>query len=182
MNKENNLVWIDLEMTGLNSEVDVILEIATIITDINLNVLEQGPDLVIHQPDEILESMHEWSKEQHGKTGLTKSVQTSTTTLEQAEQKTFAIIKKYCDPQTAMFAGNTVWQDRIFLKKYMPNIVHYMHYKLIDVSSVQQLVQGWYSKNKQAEFKKAETHRALDDINESIAELKHYRKYFFISE
>ena len=177
--KEHNLVWIDPEMTGLNPEVDVILEVASIITDGNLNILAEGPDYAIHHSDEVLQTMNDWCKEQHGLSGLIKAVQESTITLEQAEQDMLDFIKEYCPSEKGMLAGNTVWVDRIFLKKYMPKIVHYLHYKLIDVSSVQQLIKRWYPNDPQAEFKKAETHRALDDIKESIEELKHYRQYFF---
>lgn len=178
--QQANFIWLDLEMTGLNPESDVILEIATIITDPQLNIIAEGPDYVIHYADEVLATMNDWSKEQHELSGLTKAVKNSTISLEQAEQDTFDLIAEFCAPNESMLAGNSVWVDRIFLKKYMPKIVNYLHYKLIDVSSVQQLVQAWYPHNPEVEFKKTESHRALDDIKESIAELLHYRKYFFI--
>lgn len=178
--KQENFVWIDLEMTGLNPETDVILEIATIITDAQLNILAEGPTYAIHHEDEVLATMNDWCKEQHGLSGLTQSVKDSTITLEQAEQDTFELIKEFCTQGKSMLAGNTVWVDRMFLKKYMPKIVRYLHYKLIDVTSIQQCVQAWYPESPYTEFKKGDTHRALDDIKESIAELTHYRKYFFI--
>ncbi|MGE0206244.1 MAG: oligoribonuclease [Candidatus Babeliales bacterium] len=177
---KNNLVWVDLEMTGLNPETDVILEIATIITDAELNILAEGPEYAIYQPAEVLDSMNDWCKEQHGLSGLTQKVQESLITLEQAEEETLELIKEFCQPEKGMLAGNTVWMDRNFLKQYMPKIIHYLHYKLIDVTSIQQLIKHWYPKNPHIKFEKADTHRALVDIKESIEELKHYRKYFFI--
>jgi oligoribonuclease len=181
VNKENNLVWIDLEMTGLNPEYDVILEIASIITTANLEILTEGPNIVIHQPDEVLASMNTWCKENHAKSGLIKAVQKSTSTLKQAEEQTLDVIKTYCKQGTAILTGNSVWNDRNFLAKYMPQIINYLHYKLIDTTSIQQVIQHWYPHNPQNDYKKAETHRAAPDIRESIEELKHYRKYFFIS-
>lgn len=178
MNKKN-LVWVDLEMTGLNPERNFILEIASIITDQNLEIIAEGPNLVIHQPDNVLEAMNEWCKEHHGKTGLAKAVKESKITLEQAEEETLSIIKKYCSPETGILCGNSIWNDRNFLAKYMPNIIKYLHYKLIDTTSIQQVIQHWYPDNPKSEFKKVETHRAMPDIRESIEELKHYRRYFF---
>src|SRR5438128_36047 len=120
MRSAENLVWIDLEMTGLNSATDVILEIATIITDGQLMLLAQSPSLVIHQPDSILTTMNEWCTKQHGLSGLTKAVKESTLTLSHAEEQTLDLVKKLCPPGLARLAGNSVWQDRIFLQKYMP--------------------------------------------------------------
>ncbi len=180
MKNKNNLVWIDLEMTGLDPTKDTILEIATIITDGNLTILDQGPHLIIHQPDTVLERMDQWCKDTHGKSGLTQAIQESTTTIKEAEEQTLECIKQYCPPQKGMLSGNTIWQDRNFLYKYMPRITNYLHYKLLDVTGIQQTVKRWYPNNSYAEFKKADTHRALADIRESIEELKHYRKYFFI--
>ena len=181
MKMNNNLVWIDLEMTGLNPEYDSILEIALIITDAHLKILAEGPHLVIYQPDEILASMNAWCKENHSKSGLIKEVKNSIITLKQAEEQILACIKTYCKPETGLLCGNSVWNDRNFLQKYMTSITQYLHYKLIDTTSIQQLVQRWYPNNPHNEFKKRETHRALDDIHESIEELKNYQKYFFIS-
>lgn len=180
MKSSNNFVWIDCEMTGLSVEQDVLLEIATIITDSNLNEIAQGPSLVIHQPDEVLENMNEWCQRQHKVSGLTDAVRASTVTLQQAQDETLAFIRKHCMPKTALLAGNTVWQDRLFLNKYTPSIVEYLHYRLIDVSSVKELVKRWYPNDPRIEFKKPDNHRALDDIRASIEELRYYRTNFFV--
>ena len=177
-----NLVWLDLEMTGLIIATDVILEIACVITDGNLNVIAEGPSFIIHQPEEKLAAMGKWCQDHHGKTGLTNAVRASTITLEQAELETLAFIKKYCPIHTAVLAGNTVWQDRNFLDKYMPSIVNYLHYRIVDVTAIKELVKRWYPQDKNIEFKKSDRHRALSDVYESIEELRHYRRSFFISE
>jgi oligoribonuclease len=179
MKDQTNLVWIDLEMSGLNPEVDVILEIALMITDKNLNILHKGPHFIIHHSQELLDTMNEWCKEHHGTSGLTQAVQLSTTSLHEAEQKILEVIKLYCYPQTSSLCGNSIWQDKIFLQIYMPEIIEYLHYRTIDVTAVKQLVQLWYQKSDRALFKKKDTHRALFDIEESIQELRHYREYFF---
>lgn len=182
MKQAENLVWIDLEMTGLNPHRDVILEIATIITDSQLNILAENAPIVIHQSDLVLEGMNDWCKEHHGKSGLTQVVRESNVTVLEAEKETLDLIKKYCKPQQGILSGNSIWQDRVFLTRFMPCLVEYLHYKMVDVSSVQQLIKRWYPNNKNLEFKKQESHRALEDIRESIAELNHYREYFFIPE
>ncbi|MDR3549778.1 MAG: oligoribonuclease [Candidatus Babeliales bacterium] len=173
-------VWIDLEMTGLESEYDVIIEIATIITDSNMNIIDQGPEFVIHQPDQKLDSMIDIVKNMHQKSGLIEKSRHSTITLEYAQQKTLEFIIKYCKKNTAYLAGNSVWQDLIFLKKYMPAIPEYLHYRIIDVSSVKMLVRSWYPQDPRKDFKKPQTHRAMSDIQESIDELKWYKRNFFI--
>jgi oligoribonuclease len=174
------LVWIDLEMTGLDPHKDVMLEIASIVTDSDLNIIAYGPDIVIHQSDEILQNMNPWCIKYHGLSGLTKAVQESTTTLQEAQQATLDFIKQYCPYNTARLCGNSVWQDRLFLSKYMPDIIAYINYRLIDVSSIKEIIRRWYPDNPATDFLKAESHRALNDIKESIAELNHYRKNFFI--
>ena len=174
-----NLVWLDLEMTGLIIATDVILEIATMITDGNLNVIAEGPSFAIHQPEEKLTGMSKWCQTQHGKTGLIEAVRQSTISLQHAEEQTLAFIKQHCPPGTGVLSGNTVWQDRVFLDKYMPSISNYLHYRIIDVSSIKELVKRWYPDNKNIEFKKSDRHRALSDVYESIEELKHYRRSFF---
>lgn len=180
MKLKDNLVWIDLEMTGLDPKVDTILEIATIITDKDLHVLANGPDLVIHHPDSVLENMNSWCKETHAKSGLLQAVQESTVTLEEAEQATLEFIKKYCFPHSAALCGNTIWQDRFFLRPYMPHLEAFLHYQMIDVSSVKRIVNMWYPSDPNVKFAKKDHHRAMSDIEESILELRHYRDNFFI--
>lgn len=175
-----NLVWLDLEMTGLVIATDVILEIATVITDGNLNVIAEGPSFIIHQSDEQLGAMGKWCQDHHGKTGLTQAVRQSTTTLQQACEETLAFIKQHCAPNTGVLAGNSVWQDRVFLDKYMPSITSYLHYRIIDVTSVKEIVRRWYPEDKKTEYQKSDRHRALSDVYESIAELKHFRMNFFV--
>lgn len=180
MKKENNLIWIDLEMTGLNSNRDLILEIASIVTDANLTIIAEGPSLVISQPKTIFEMMDEWVTEQHTKTGLLEKVSRSTISIEQAEQETLTFLKKYCISEVSPLCGNSVWKDRAFLQQFMPELDSFFHYRLVDVSSFKEMVVRWYPNNPQAKFKKKDTHRALDDIKESIDELRHYKKYFFV--
>lgn len=186
MNKKssynNNLVWIDLEMTGLDLEVDVILEIATIITNNNLDIIATGPSYVIHQDDEILANMSQWCIKHHTRSGLVKAVQESTITLEQANRGTLEFLKKYSQPGESPICGNSVWQDRAFLSKYMPEIDEFLHYRIIDVSSIKEAVYRWYPESSKTDFKKPDNHRALEDITYSIEELKHYRTYFFLPE
>ena len=174
---KNNLVWIDLEMTGLNPEIDTILEIATIITDQHFNIIAEGPALIVHQPDEVLERMDPWCIKAHGDSGLTQAVKNSNISLEQAKNLTLEFIQQYCTPQSAPLCGNSVWNDKIFLIKYMPQITNYLHYRLIDTTSVKQIVR--YSTGIEEPYIKAKTHRALDDIKESIAELQYYKKTYF---
>lgn len=178
--KDRKFVWIDLEMTGLRPEVDSILEIATIITDSELNIIDQGPEIVIAQPEEKLAVMDDFVTKLHAKSGLTEKVRASKISLEQAQDETLSFIAKHCEKNSACLAGNSVWQDRAFLYVYMPNIINYLHYRLLDVSSIKLVIKRWYAENKNIEFKKSDTHRALVDIQESIEELKHYRKYFFV--
>lgn len=176
-----NLVWLDLEMTGLNIAYDVILEIATVITDGNLNIIAEGPSFIIHQPEEKLAAMGKWCQDHHGKTGLTDAVRQSTISLQQAQEETLAFIKQHCPIHTGVLAGNSVWQDRVFLDKYMPSITHYLHYRIVDVSSIKELARRWYPQDNNTEYKKSDRHRALSDVYESIGELKHFRKSFFLT-
>jgi len=180
MHTDNHLVWIDLEMTGLDIKKDVILEIACVITDGNLNMLAEGPSFVIHQPEDLLVTMDAWPTKHHTQSGLLERVRTSSITVQQAEVAVIDFIKKYCSPGTALLAGNSVWQDRIFLHAYMPHILNYLHYRIIDVTSIKELIAHWYPDDPHVKFEKKNTHRALQDIYESIAELKHFRKYFFV--
>lgn len=173
------MVWIDMEMTGLDPEKERIIEIATIITDGNLQILAEGPNLVIHQPSSILKGMDDWNQKHHTKSGLLKLIQTSTMTVKKAEQLTLDLIKEFCKPQKAPLCGNSVHHDRRFLVKYMPAIDRYLHYRHIDVSTLKSLIMRWYPKDKLPA--KGKTHRAMIDIRESIAELKFYREKYFKS-
>ena len=175
----NNLVWIDLEMTGLDPQKDRILEIATIITDSQLNEVAQGPVITISCPEEALAQMNEWVRETHGKSGLIDKVRASTISLEQAEKETYDFISSYCIEKKAILAGNSVWNDKFFMMHYMPTIIDYLHYRILDVSSIKNAITRWYPREK-AIFVKSNTHRALEDIKESIAELKYYRANFFV--
>ncbi len=175
---KDNMVWIDLEMTGLDPEKEGIIEMATIITDSDLNILEEGPELVIHQSDKLLKKMDEWNQNQHKKSGLIDKVKKSKITVKQAEAKTLRFLKKYCFHKKAVLCGNSVHHDRRFIIKYMPRLDEFLNYRLVDVSAVKDLVRRWYPKNKSLP-KKQESHRALSDIRESIEELRFYRKTYF---
>jgi len=174
------LVWIDLEMTGLDQMQDHILEIAVIITDSNLVTLHPGLSLVVHQPDAVLEAMSPWCQEHHLRSGLLADVAESTVTVEEAQTAVLEVVKNFCAPQRGVLCGNTIYQDRAFLRRCMPELDQYLHYRLIDVSSVKELVARWYPRNPETFFKKSDTHRALADIQESILELQHYRSVFFV--
>ncbi|EAU54818.1 oligoribonuclease [Mariprofundus ferrooxydans] len=173
----NNLVWMDLEMTGLEPDHDTIIEIATIITDGELNILAEGPNIVIHQPDEALDAMDEWNTTHHGESGLTARVRASRTSMAVAEQKTLDFIRKYVPEGSSPLCGNSIHQDRRFLVRYMPKLESYVHYRNIDVSTIKELAKRWYPDDK-APIKQAE-HQALSDIRESINELIWYRQHIF---
>lgn len=174
-----NLVWIDLEMTGLEIDRHVIIEIATIITDGDLNVIAEGPSMAIHATEQELDEMDAWCVENHGKSGLTARVRASTITTAEAERLTLDFIKQHVPLQAAPLAGNSVWQDRRFLERYMPAIDSYLHYRIVDVSSIKELIKRWYPPTYNPPAKR-NTHRALDDILESIEELKYYREKIFV--
>ncbi len=176
---QTNLIWIDLEMTGLDAGHDTILEIATIITDNQLAVLAEGPSFVLHHDEATLGLMDAWNQKHHGRSGLIDAVKASRVTMQEAEDATLAFVQAYCKKNTAPLCGNSVWQDRIFLKKYMPRLEEFLHYRIIDVSSIKEAIRRWYPNNPYENFVKAENHRALEDIIQSIEELKHYRTYFF---
>ena len=177
--KNQNLIWIDLEMTGLLPNEDVIIEIATIVTDKNLNVLAEGPVFAIHQSDETLNKMDEWNTNQHGKSGLIKRVQQSKTTAKIAEQKTIEFLSQFIEKGISPMCGNTICQDRRFLVNEMPNLEKYFHYRHIDVSTIKELIERWKPNAKRP--KKESEHLALADIHDSINELKHYREHFIKS-
>ncbi len=178
LQSKKNLVWIDMEMSGLDPEKERIIEIATLVTDEHLNLLAEGPDLVVHQPLKVLKKMDAWNKEHHQKSGLWDEVVKSKISLKKAEKLTFEFIENYCLPKKNLLCGNAVHHDRRFLAQYMPKIHQFLHYRHIDVSTIKSLVQFWYPKGTKAPEKKT-AHRALSDIRESIQELKFYRDHYF---
>ena len=173
----SNLVWMDLEMSGLDPEKDVILEIATIVTDANLNILAEGPVIAVHQGENVFESMDEWNTTHHTASGLVDRCRHSRYSTADAEKVTLDFIKPYTEKAKNVLCGNSITQDRRFLYKYMPNISKWLCYRNIDVSSIKELTFRWYPKL--AEFQKEKRHEALNDIRESIAELAYYRKTIF---
>lgn len=179
MRSEKNLVWIDLEMTGLDLERDVILEVGMIITNSDLEIIGEELSLVIQQPRELLTNMNSWCKEQHAKSGLIDAVLASTCTLVEAEQEMLVLLDTWCVRQKAILCGNSVFNDRAFLHRWMPSIDRFLNYRIIDVSTVKELVHRWFAGNRFTSFKKSDAHRALSDIRESIQELRHYRTHFF---
>ena len=172
------LVWIDLEMSGLDPDTCEILQIATIVTDGELEVVAEGPDIVIHQPDPVLAAMDAWCTQQHGHSGLTAQVRASTTSVAEAEARTLEFLRAHCPPGKSPLCGNSIGHDRRFLLRYMPRLAAFLHYRSVDVSSVKELVRRWYPEV--VAPRKGESHRALDDIRESIAELRHYRAHVFV--
>ncbi len=171
-----NLVWIDLEMTGLDPERDHIIEIATIVTDSDLNVIEEGPELAVHQNPDILALMDEWNSTHHGASGLTDRVRRSTCSVTDAEQATLTFLAGLVPPNVSPMCGNSVCQDRRFLYRYMPQLAGYFHYRNLDVSSLKILAQRW-APTVAGSFSKTSTHRALQDVHDSIRELMHYRAH-----
>lgn len=174
------LVWIDMEMTGLDVERERILEIATILTDDNLRVIATGPDLVIHQPDNLLAGMDHWNRTHHTESGLVERVRASKVTEREAEEETLRFIEAYCEPGVCPLAGNSVWQDRRFLAKYMQRLDAFLHYRIIDVSTIKELARRWYPDRLTEATPKVGSHRAMDDIKESIQELRFYRRRIFL--
>ena len=174
----NNLIWIDLEMTGLDTMYDEIIEIATIVTDSSLNVLAEGPMLAIYQPDEILDAMDDWNTRQHNASGLVRRIQNSKLSIPDAEQQTLAFLKKYVPGGKSPMCGNSICQDRRFLARQMPELEAYFHYRNLDVSSVKEMVQRWAPEILNGVFKEGK-HLALDDIHDSINELIYYRRHAF---
>ena len=174
MKSKQHLIWIDLEMTGLNPELDRIIEIATIVTDKHLVVLAEGPMIAIHQTDEVLGAMNEWNTRQHQDSGLTERVRASTVTTSEAEQQTLNFLREYLDPGVSPMCGNSICQDRRFLIRYMPELAAFFHYRNLDVSSLKILAQLW-APDSVKQFEKHSTHLALADIHDSIRELKFYR-------
>lgn len=174
----NNLVWIDLEMTGLDPEKERIIEMATIVTDSELNLVAEGPVIAIRQPDSLLDAMDDWCTRTHGESGLTQRVKESNTSERDAEQETIEFLKQYVAPGKSPLCGNSIGQDRRFLVKYMPELEGYFHYRNLDVSTIKELARRWRP-DVLAGVKKKGSHLALDDIRDSINELRHYRETFF---
>lgn len=172
------LIWIDLEMTGLDPEKEVILEIATIVTDDRLELVGEGPNISISYHEEILQAMDEWNLTHHKASGLLERVNASPYDCRMAEKETLGFISKYCKKGEPLLCGNSVWQDRRFLIKHMPDLEEFFHYRIIDVSSIKELVKRWYPSLPPYEKKNA--HLALSDIKESISELKYYREKVFL--
>jgi len=174
---EMNLVWVDMEMTGLEPETDRIIEVAMVVTDMHLNVLAEGPVLAIHQSDETLDKMDAWNKGTHGRSGLIDRVKASTVSEAQAEAELIAFMRQWVPNGKSPMCGNTIGQDRRFMVKYMPKLEAFFHYRNIDVSTLKELGRRW-KPEMVAGFKKAQKHTALADIVESIEELKYYRENF----
>lgn len=173
----DNLIWIDLEMTGLDPDNDLIIEIATIVTDKQLNILAEGPVLAIHQSDETLAAMDDWNQHHHGQSGLIDRVKASTIDEAEAERQTVEFLKQWVPENKSPMCGNSICQDRRFLYRYMPELEKYFHYRHLDVSTLKELVARW-APQIQKGIEKKSTHKALDDIRESIEELKYYREHF----
>jgi len=176
----NNLIWIDLEMTGLDTQNDVIIEIATLVTDSELNILAEGPIQAIHQPDDLLGGMDAWNTRQHGKSGLTERVRNSTTSESEAERQTIEFLQQYVPKGVSPMCGNSICQDRRFMARCMPELEEYFHYRNLDVSTLKELVKRW-SPGLQSGLTKKGAHLAMDDIIDSIEELKYYREHFIKS-
>lgn len=178
MLNDNNLMWIDLEMTGLDSSSDVIIEIATLATDNQLHVLAEGPVLAIHQPAVVMDNMDEWNTRQHGQSGLTERVAESAIDTATAEQLTLEFLQQWVPAGRSPMCGNSICQDRRFLARLMPDLENYFHYRNLDVSTIKILAQHWRP-DVLVGVQKSGAHLAMDDIKESVEELRHYREHFF---
>ena len=174
---EFNLIWVDMEMTGLDPDKDRIIEVAVVVTDSNLNILGEGPVFAIHQPDEILDGMDAWNKGTHGRSGLIDRIKASTVTEAQAEAELIEFLKKYVPNGKSPMCGNTICQDRRFMARGMPKLETFFHYRNLDVSTLKELCRRWKPELVNG-FKKHQKHTALADILESIEELRYYREHF----
>lgn len=177
MSRDTRLIWIDLEMTGLDPVRERIIEMAVIVTDANLNILAESPVLVVNQPDSILDSMDEWNTKQHGGSGLVDRVKASTLSEADAQAQMLAFLKQHTDARTSPMCGNSVHQDRRFLNRYMPDLEEHFHYRNLDVSTLKELVRRWRP-DLLAGLTKKGSHLALDDIRDSIDEMRYYREHF----
>ena len=175
---DSNLVWIDMEMTGLDPETCVVMEIATIVTDAQLNILAEGPVIAVHQSDDVLDNMDEWCTRVHGESGLTARCRESKINIEEASAQTIAFLEQWVDAGKSPLCGNTIGQDRRFMVKYMPELEAYFHYRNIDVSTIKELTRRWKPEILDG-FEKKGVHLALDDIRESIEEMRYYREKVF---
>ncbi|MCE8036668.1 oligoribonuclease [Halomonas sp. MCCC 1A11062] len=175
--REDLLVWIDLEMTGLDPERERIIEVATLITDNELNLVAEGPVIAVHQPDSLLAAMDDWNQKTHGESGLVERVKQSRIDTAEAERQTLEFLRAYVAPGSSPMCGNSVHQDRRFLEREMPELLGFFHYRNLDVSTLKELAKRW-NPGALAGFSKRNTHQALDDIRESLAELAHYRNTF----
>ena len=170
----------DLEMTGLDPDTDVVVEIATLITDDDLAIVAEGPDLVVHQPPEVLDRMGDFVRAMHTKSGLLEAIETSTTTLAEASEATMTFLREHIDEaRTVPLCGNSIGTDRRFLLRWLPEIEEFLHYRSIDVSTIKELARRWHPEVASSAPEKTGGHRALDDVRESIAELRHYREHLF---
>ncbi len=172
-----HLVWIDMEMTGLDPQKERIIEIATIVTDGDLEVVAEGPALAVRQPESLLDAMDEWNQTHHTASGLLRRVREEGVTEREAEAMTLAFLEQHVEKNRAPLCGNTIWQDRRFLSRYMPTLEDYLHYRMVDVSTIKELVRRWRP-DLMAGFSKKNEHTALADIRESIEELRYYREHF----
>jgi oligoribonuclease len=175
----NNLIWIDLEMTGLDTNNDKIIEIATIVTDAQLNIIAEGPMLAIHQSTEIMNGMDEWNTRQHGQSGLTERVRTSTIDEAEAERQTIEFLSQHVPAGASPMCGNSICQDRRFMARCMPTLEAFFHYRNLDVSTIKELLKRWAPPATLSGFKKGGSHLAMDDTRDSIRELRFYRENFF---
>lgn len=177
--KRERLVWVDCEMTGLEPDKDTLLEVAAIVTEGDLSIVAEGPNLVIHHPDEVLNSMNEWCIKHHGDSGLTKAVRDSKLSMQQCEKQLLAFVAEHTPRGACPLAGNSVGQDAKFLSRYMPELMEHLHYRVVDVSTIKELTKRWSPEAAKGVPEKKLNHRALDDIRESIEELRYYRETVF---
>ena len=175
--KSQRMVWIDLEMTGLDIEKESIIEIATVITDSELNIIAHGPNLAVSVSEELLAGMDEWNTTHHNQSGLVERIRHEGVSISEAQQQTLEFLKQWVNPKTAPLCGNSVWNDRRFLDKEMPLVADYLHYRMVDVSTIKELARRWYPKVDK--YRKKLSHLALDDILESIEELQYFRDKVF---